>query len=58
LKAFDLPRQIQIHFLLPTMILAFTQTISKFKLDDVVSQVHTDQEHPVKNTLIAKLLRK
>jgi len=30
----------------------------KFKLDDAVIQVHTDQEYPVKNTLIVKLLRK
>ncbi|HSA98334.1 MAG TPA: methyl-accepting chemotaxis protein [Candidatus Nitrosotenuis sp.] len=34
------------------------QTISKFKLDDTASQTHTDQKHPVKNTLIAKLLGK
>ena len=36
-----------------------TQTISQFKLDgDTGNQVHTDQEHPIKNTLISKLLRK
>jgi len=37
----------------------YTQTISKFKLDgDAGSQVQTDQERPIKNTLIARLLRK
>lgn len=36
-----------------------TKTISKFKLDgDTESQVPADQERPIKNTLIARLLRK
>lgn len=36
-----------------------TQTISKFKLDgDAGNQVHANQERPIKNTLVARLLRK